>query len=108
MYGRYGVAVLRVHAVRRSQGFRDVELPRLGVDGDDLAGADDPRTLEGRESDAAEADDDYAGAGGNVHRIERRAESGRDAATDQRRAVQRHVVADLHERAFRAQHLLGE
>ena len=47
-------------------------------------------------------------AGLDLGGVEHRADAGRHAAADQRGAVQRHVVADLHHRVLVHQHLLGE
>ena len=73
-----------------------------------LPGADDAGALERRQPHAAAADDHDARAGRDVHRVERGAEPGGDPAADQRGPVEGHVVADLHQRALGAEHLLGE
>src|SRR6266478_1951826 len=55
---RHRVAVGGVHNVGRAETRREVELPRHGVDGDDLGGAGDAASLHHRETDTAAADDD--------------------------------------------------
>jgi len=87
---------------------REIEFPGLGIDGDDLARAGNSRALERRESDAATTDDDDTGARRNMDRVERGAEAGRDTATDERGAIKRHVLSNLHERSFGTEHLLGK
>ena len=102
------VALRGVDAVRRAELAREIELPRHGVDRDDAARAGDAAALDRREADAAAADHDRRVAGPDARGVERRAEAGRDAAADQRRAVERHVGADLHQRVLVHEHALGE
>jgi hypothetical protein len=68
----------------------------------------DARALERGEPHAAAAQDHHARPGRDIHRVECGTKSRRHAAADQRCAVEGHVLADLHQRAFRAENLLGE
>ena len=77
------------------------------IDGDDHARAGDSRALDRREADAAASENRDGRSGLDARGVEHGAHPGRDAASDERGAVQRHVVADLHQRVFMHQHLLG-
>ena len=86
----------------------ELQLRRIGVDRDDAAGAGDLRTVDRRHADAAAADHRDGLAGLNLGRVHDRAVAGDDAAADQRREIERHVLADFDDGVFVHQHLLGE
>src|SRR5439155_15902148 len=96
------------HHVGRAETHRELELPGDGVDGDDAPGARDATALDDRESDATAADDGRGPSGVHPRRVEDGAKAGRDAAADQRHAVERDVGTDAYERVLVYQHALGE
>jgi HAMP domain-containing protein len=68
----------------------------------------DRRGVDRRQADAARAEHRDGRAGLHPRGVHHRAVAGDDAAADQRSEVQRHVLADLHQRVLVHQHLLGE
>ena len=107
-HGADGIAGRRVDDVGRAERQREVALRRDAVDRDDATRADDRGGLDRVEPDAAAADhrDDLAGA--DLRGVHHRADTGRDAATDERGLVERHVGPDLHEHVLVHEQLLGE
>ena len=85
-----------------------LELERVLVDGDDAAGASDVGRVDGRQPDAAGAEHRHRGARLHLGSVGDRAVTGDHAAADQRRQVERHVRADLHQCVLVHDHLLGE
>ncbi len=67
---------------RRSRAV--VQLGRVAVDGDQARGAGDHGAHDARQADAAEADDRDARAGRDTRGLEHGADTGRDAAADER------------------------
>ena len=102
------VGLLRVDDVGGAELAREFELTRHRVDRDDAARAGDRRAVDARQADAAAADHRNRRARFDLRGVDHRADAGRDAAADQRRAVERHVGADLHDGVFVHQHVLGE
>src|SRR3990172_5746970 len=101
-----GLARRGVDDVGGAQLARRGELVLVHVDGDDHARAGDARPLDGAEADAAGAEDGHRGARRNLRCVDRGADARRHAAADEGGAVQRHVVADLHDGVLVHQHLL--
>ena len=85
-----------------------LQLERHRVDGEDALGAGQARSLDGRGTEAADADDDHVVAGLDIGGIDRRPPSGGDAATDQAGLVQRIVVEDLDAGRLVHHGVLGE
>ncbi len=77
------------------------------VDGDDLASASDARSLDGGESHATAAEDGHGRARFDLRRVEDCADARHDAAADESRPVEGHVVADLHAGVLVEKHVLG-
>ncbi len=86
---RDGVDGRCIDRVGRPEPTRPFQLRRGDVDGDQPLGAGDPRALQRREADPAEADHRDAGAGPHLRRLGRRADAGGDAASEQTSAPQR-------------------
>ena len=103
-----GVGVTCVYDVGGSHGLRKFELALDHVDGDDLVRAGDACALDCGESDSAATDHGRRLTRHDLGRAEDRAQTGRDTATDERRAVERHILVDLHEGVLVNEHLLGE
>src|ERR1700729_1070157 len=87
---------------------RGGELGRLDVDGDDWRSARNPRALDGIEADAAAADDDDAGACFHPGRIENGSYPCEHAASDERCAVEGHVLRDCNRLRLVDDHVLGK
>ena len=62
-----------------------------------LGRAGDARALDRGDADAAAAEHDDRRARRDLCRVDRRPDAGRDAAADQGRDVEGHVVVDLHD-----------
>ena len=84
-----------------------VELGCNHVDGDDLVGSGDTRTLDRREADTTAADHGDGLARCDLGGAEHGSHTGGDAAADQRRTIEGHVLVDLHHGVFVDQHHLG-
>jgi len=97
---RHGVPLRGVHPIGRAEAGRELELPGCGVDGDDAPGARDAAALNDREPDAAAADPGDAPPRAHPRRVEDGAETGRDAAADQRHPVERDVGTDPYQRGL--------
>ena len=67
----------------------------------------DARALDGRKTDAAASEHRDDGARFNFRRIQRRADASGHATADERRTVERHIVANFDERVGVHKHLLG-
>ncbi len=102
------VAVLGIDNVGGAQFGRQLKFCRIGIDRDDAAGAGDLRTIDRGHADAAATDHHDVLAGRDLCGIHDGAVAGDDAATDQRRQIERHVLADFDDGVFVHQHLLGE
>jgi hypothetical protein len=70
-------------------------LGRVGVDGDDRQRVGQRERLDDVEADAADADDHRALAVADLGPVEHRAHPGDDAAAEQRRHLEGHIVGDL-------------
>src|SRR5207248_641449 len=73
----------------------------------DLAGAPDARALDDRQADTAAAEHRNGLPGLEPRAAQRRADTGQDAAADERGAVERDLRIDAHDRVLVQQHLLG-
>ena len=93
--------------MRRAEPLRHREFAFELVDRDDLARAGDPRALDCREADAARAEHRDGRAGLDFGGVQHRADAGGDAASDQRGAIERDVLADFHQCVLMQQHLLA-
>ena len=78
------------------------------IDRDDRRAAGEPGALHAVEADAAAADDDDRGACFDGGGIDDGAHAGQHAAGDQRRALQRHVLADGDRLRRLDHHMFGE
>src|SRR3546814_11878960 len=78
------------------------------VDGENLARAGDPRALDDRGADAAATEYRDARPGFDLRGVERRTDAGQDRAPDERGAIERNILVDLHHRPFWQEHELGE
>src|SRR3546814_18788399 len=78
------------------------------VDGENLARAGDPRALDDRGADAAATEYRDARPGFDLRGVERRTDAGQDRAPDERGAIERNILVDLHHRPFGQEHELGE
>src|SRR5690606_14805106 len=77
------VVVLRVDAVGGAEVARELELGRVGVDGDDAAGPGLAGTLDHCQADAAQAEHGHAVAGLHLGGVVHRADAGGHAAAEQ-------------------------
>ena len=107
MIGLDRIAIGRIDDVGRSQVHRSLEFVFRNVDGDDPQRAGDPGTLNNAKSNTTCAKDRDGGARFNLGGVEGRADTGGDAASDERGAFERHVFPDLDHAVFVHQHLLG-
>ena len=87
---------------------RQFELLRHHVDGDDASGSGNGRAVDGRQPNTAAADHRHVGAGFHAGGVNHRANASGNATTNQRSAVERHVLAHLHQRVLVNQHHLRE
>ena len=69
-----------IHGIRRAKLARLFELVVVDVHGDDSARARDPRALDGRQADAAAAEDGDRLAGAHLRRVDGGADAGHHAA----------------------------
>ena len=104
----YRVAVGRVHQVGRSESGRGLQLGWVGVDRNDAPRSGDVSAVDRRHTDAAATDHRHRLSRPHLGRIHRGAEAGHHPAPDQRGAVERLVVAHIHNRILVHQHLLRE
>ena len=93
--------------MRRAEALRHRELALELVDRDDLQRARDLRALDRCEAYAAGAEHRDRRAGLDLRGPQHRADAGGDAASDERRAIERDVLADFHDRVLMQQHLLA-
>src|SRR5262249_8698476 len=96
-----------VDYVRGAQLLRRRQLVLDDVHRNDHPRSRDAGALDRGEADATGAEHGDRGARRDLGWVERSAYAGRDAAADQRRAVERHVVRNLHDRVLVDEHLLG-
>ena len=101
------IVVGAVHDVRGAHALRHLQLSVEHVHADDLAGAADARALHDRKSHAATAEHGDRLPGREARGAQRRADAGKDTATDERGAIERKRGVDLHERVFVQQHVIG-
>ena len=102
------VASRGVDHIRGPEGFRQLELRRELVDRDDSTGTRDLGAVDRAEPDTPATDHRDGRPGLHPGRAQHRPDTGRDATADQRRAVERHVFAHLHDCVLVDQHLLRE
>jgi len=74
---------------------RDFELAVTNIDRNNLPRACNPRTLNHRDAHAACAKYSNARSGRHLRGIQCRTDAGRHCASEQRRAIQRDIVADF-------------
>jgi hypothetical protein len=96
-----------IHGVARAELARELELPRHGVDRDDPP-APAIRAPWSAESPTPPQPITATLLPGAIFAVLSAAPTPCDTAADQRRLLERHVVADLHERVLVQEHLLGE
>src|SRR5271163_983019 len=101
------VARGRVHRVRRAEPLCHREFALELVDRDDLPRTGDPGTLDCRETDATRTEYRDRRAGLDLGRAQHRADASGDAASDERRAIERDILAAFHDRVLMQQHLLA-
>ena len=104
----HGVLLLRIDDVGRAELAREIELTRHRVDGDDTTRAGNRGPIDAGETYAAATDHCDRCAGFDFRGVDHRADPGRNSAADQRRAVERHIRTDLHDRVLVHQHTFGE
>jgi hypothetical protein len=102
------VAVAGIDDVGGAELGCQLQLGGVGIDRDDAAGAGDLRAIDRGHADSATADHHDGFAGGDLGGVHHRAIAGDDAAADQRRQLQRHVLADFDDGILVHQHLLGK
>jgi hypothetical protein len=102
------VAVARQHDVGRAEPARELELGGHRVDGDDARGAGDQRPVDGGQPDAPAANDGHRRACRHLRVSEHRTGPGNYGASEQRGAVERHVISDLDQCVAVHQQLFGE
>ena len=93
--------------VGRAEALRQRELLLGHVDREDAGSAGDARALDGRDADAAAAEHGHGRAGRHARRIDGRADTGGHAAADQRRDLQRDLLAHRHDADRGTDHVLG-
>src|SRR5262249_54945156 len=98
----------RIDEVGHAELAAPLLLAVIDIDADDLARADHPRALDDVEPDAAEAEHDNVGAGGDLGRVDHRANAGGHAAADVAALVEGRVLADLPHRDRRPDGVIGE
>src|SRR3954447_3315660 len=96
------------HRLRRAMPRREGQSLLREVDADNLRRALQPAADHGAEPDDAGAEDDARRAGFHLRRVRCRADPRRQAAGEQRRAVERRVRVDLRERDLRHHRVLRE
>jgi len=102
-----GIAARGVNGVGRAEPLRHREFTLEHIDCDYFSRAGNSRALDCSESDAAGAEDGNGRAGLYFGGVEHRADAGRDAASDERGAIEREVLANFHHRVFVEQHFLA-
>jgi len=103
-----GIAEGGVDTIRGADLACQRELRRLRVDRHDLACSRQPRTLDDGDPHSTASDHRDGRARTHASGVQRRAESRRDATGEDRRAVERVVRIDLHQRVLVDEHQLGE
>jgi len=76
-------------------------LLRIDVNADDHCGADEAKSLDDVQADAAETEHNTFGASFDLCGIDYRADAGGDAAADVAHLVERRVLPDFRHRDFR-------
>src|SRR6185437_12031143 len=89
--------LFRIHKMRHAEFLGERLAPRIGVDANDLVGADHARALHDIEADAAEAEDHDVRARLDLRRVDDRADAGGDAAADVADLIERRVLANLRD-----------
>ena len=92
----------------RAEGARGLELRVRDIDGDDRRRARKSRALHAVEADPAAADHDDARSRLDGGGVDDRAHAGKNAASDQRRAVERHRLRDDSNLARVDDDMIGE
>jgi hypothetical protein len=98
----------RIQRVGRPELPGELELRRIGVDGDDALGTRYGGALDDGEADATHAEDRDARTRLDLRGIEHRADAGRDRAAEQAHLVQRCVRADPGQGDLGQDGVLGE
>ena len=80
----------------------------VGVGHDDARRAGDPRPLHDRDTDAAEAHHENGRTFDDLGRVDDRADTGLQRASDDRGQIERDVVVDAHDTALGGDDALGE
>ncbi len=104
----YRVFAARVDHMGGAELPRQFQLGRQHVDGDDGMGAGSVGAEQGGQADPAQAEHCDTLAGGDMGRIDHRADAGHHRAAEQRRDLRRQVGVDLDRRARRNHGHLGE
>ena len=89
-----------VDSVAGAHGQRQAAFVDIGIDGENRFGAGGLGPQQRRKADTAQAPDGDALAGADLCRVEHRADAGEHGAAEQRGDFRRHVIVDLHGRAF--------
>src|SRR5581483_1087123 len=99
---------LRVDEMGHPEALGQRLAPRIQVDADDLVGADQARSLNDVEADAAQAEHDDIGARLDLRGVYDRTDAGGHAATDVAHLLERRVLANLGEGDLRQHGVVGE
>ena len=102
------VACFCVNNVGRTKSPRQFKLGIEHIDCDDARRTTDERAVDDRQADAAAADDRNRAACLNRSRVEGCPGAGSHTAANKCGPVERHVLANFHERVFMDQHVLGK
>src|SRR5690606_16723595 len=102
------VMIVRVDAVGGAELPGQLELGRVGVDGDDAPGLGLARALDHRKTNPAQAEHGHAVAFGHLGGVVHRADAGSDAAAEQADLLRVGFRVDLGQRDLGHHGVLGE